>query len=698
MTGADLQLARFRRGALVALAIAASAPAAGVRVLDAAVWNPTNTTAVLQEALTGAWSRVIIRAAPGPWCTEPLVVGGNREIVLEAGAVVEALRGGFHGLGDSLITVRAVTNVTIRGSGVLRMWPEDYTGPHYRPSEWRHAVNLRGAVDVQIEGLRIERSGGDGIYVGAGPSREPCRRVVVRDVVCERNHRQGISVITVDDLLLERVELRGTCGTAPKAGLDVEPNHPWEQVTGCRIVDCVAAENLGGGFVFYLAQLGATSTPVSIRLERCRADRNGRPALVWTGAREQGPTRGELVVVDCKFRSDSFSPVEFRNVDAGAVRIELERVHIESAVVGRPPLTLVAEHGFAGCLGGVSAREVTLRVPDVRTMPVAVIYEPPLRPLGELGGAVMVEEPDGRRRGEPLSVERLRAWQPELGLADLPRVNVSPSEVPPRGEPRAGRWPLRHSAVVLVWPDRGGDAELELEVGRVGECEQVEVRVFDRRDAVVILTNVARGTVTRWRLGPAELAPWRVQIRGETAAFVVANPRGHIRFWAEGRVHLFGWTGEFEIQVPAGPARWAVLVRGSGTEGVRAELADPEGQVIASEDNVVKPTVLWGRPVQAGRARLRLLRPSSVRLEDYSIELYGCMPWIDPVPLEVRASNGPRSPLSPGRVQLLDLGGAEPSNDWIGRRLSFEDEAEGISARPAADSPREVRPLPLEGA
>ncbi len=637
--GLAAAMRRHRAGRRLAVAMVSVAAmqarlaAASEIVLDADAWNPTNTTAIMQAALTAPVSRVVIRPAPGPWIVHPLVVAGDREIVIESGAVLEAVRGAFHGLGDSLLTLRAVTNVTLTGGGTLRMWQEDYAGPEYRPSEWRHAVRLHGAVNVRIERLRIERSGGDGLYVGAGPNREPCRTIVVRDVVFDRHHRQGISVITVDDLLLERVVMQGTKGTAPRSGLDVEPNHPWEQVTGMRIVDCLSADNLGAGFQFYLANLHATSTPVSIRLERCRAHGNRHAAFEWTGARERGPTRGEIIVSDCEFRSDTVSPVDIRNCGAGAVSFEFRGVRIESGAAGRPPVVLFSQRGFAAPLGGIRMEDVEARLPDRETPPAAVWYESAVPRLDQLEGRLLVVEPSENRRTEPFTAARLREWQPELMFADRPPLGVGCTESPPAGAPRPVRWRLRHNAEVLLGPDGDGVAEVGVDIGRVGRAERIEARVIGGDGRTVLATNLSPGASLAWRFGPEGRPPWRVTLRGDTAAIVLSNRRGHLRLCADSVVNLFGWEGAFELRVPPHSDQWALLVAGSEPdEAVRAELTDSAGRVLGAADNIIRPTVLRGHPVEDGIIRLRFSRPSVGRFEDYRLTLSGCAPWLDPAP------------------------------------------------------------------
>jgi hypothetical protein len=85
--------------------------------------------------------------------------------------------------------------------------------------------------------------------------------------------------------------------------------------------------------------------------------------------------------------------------------------------------------------------------------------------------------------------------------------------------------------------------------------------------------------------------------------------------------------------VPPHSDQWALLVAGSEPdEAVRAELTDSAGRVLGAADNIIRPTVLRGHPVEDGIIRLRFSRPSVGRFEDYRLTLPGCAPWLDPAP------------------------------------------------------------------
>ena len=116
-------------------------------------------------------------------------------------------------------------NITLTGYGArLCMNKADYQSDAYEAAEWRMCLDFMGCSKICIEGLSLEDSGGDGIYLGATKEQPWCADVTIRNVVCSNHHRQGISVISAVNLLIENCTLTGTSGTAPQAGIDLEPN------------------------------------------------------------------------------------------------------------------------------------------------------------------------------------------------------------------------------------------------------------------------------------------------------------------------------------------------------------------------------------------------------------------------------------------------------------------------------------------
>jgi hypothetical protein len=194
----------------------------------------------------------------------------------------------------------------------------DYVEPQYARSEWRHAVSLRSVRKVRIYGLRIESSGGDGIYLGVSGNKELPRYsedVLISEVVLTDNHRQGISVVAARGLLVENTEITRTRGTSPQAGIDFEPNQPEEEISNCIVRGCRIVNNAGAGLQVYLRRHDESSSPVSITVQDSVI--RGNTLQVWiTDA--GGSPRGTIVLAN----NDIGWPTRIAPIEGLNVRVE----------------------------------------------------------------------------------------------------------------------------------------------------------------------------------------------------------------------------------------------------------------------------------------------------------------------------------------------------------------------------------------
>jgi len=143
----------------------------------------------------------------------------------------------------------------------------------------RHVLSIRSSKNIEVHGLTLALSGGDGIYLGVSKRGVPDENIVIKDVICDRNYRQGISVIAARNLLIENTVMKATAGTPPSAGIDFEPNQTTEELVNCVMRNCVSEGNDGSGYTFYLPNLKADSAPLSVRLENC-VDLRGIPPFL----------------------------------------------------------------------------------------------------------------------------------------------------------------------------------------------------------------------------------------------------------------------------------------------------------------------------------------------------------------------------------------------------------------------------------
>src|SRR5699024_1072561 len=119
------------------------------------------------------------------------------------------------------------------------------------------------------------------------------------------NYRNGISVISVDGLLLDNVVMSYTRGHAPQCGIDFEPNNPKQRLNNIKLKNCIVKNNAYHGYDIHLTRFNHNSMPVDIVLDNCKAYGNTFYNLVLTfnSAKKVAgkPVRGKIDFNNCTF-------------------------------------------------------------------------------------------------------------------------------------------------------------------------------------------------------------------------------------------------------------------------------------------------------------------------------------------------------------------------------------------------------------
>lgn len=349
----------------------APAHAVTVRASDYG-FDPVDGTTAIQAALDSTADTVVIDNVGADWVTRPLFLRrSNVTVLFEPGVVVRAKVGGFPGLNDSLLTVDDQEYVTILGYGaqVIMNFSEYTTG------EWRMCLSLRGVRHTTVEGLTLKDSGGDGVYLGVSATNPSAPRysqdVTLRNLVCDRHRRNSLSVISVDGLLVEGCAFTRAIGTAPRSGIDFEPNNANERLANIVVRDCVLTGNVTTQMVFAVMKLTSTSTPISILVERVVMDEQtgGSPILMYNGSGASDPG-GTIEIRDSVIRNDhGTGNLGFWRHSASGAHITVRRCVIWNWGLGAGtyrPITF--NSGDATSYGGVTFDDTVLATDQASPM------------------------------------------------------------------------------------------------------------------------------------------------------------------------------------------------------------------------------------------------------------------------------------------------------------------------------------------
>ena len=230
-------------------------------VVDAsrcAGWSADDATSALQHAFQSGAHTILIRNLGTPWLLNTtLYLGSNQTVKLSPGTIIEAKRWApFWNDSQPVKRPKPLVstgrtgsfNVTIQGAAgaVVRMHKQDYMNPKLYPihNEWRYGLYLSsGSQHIQVYDLTISAAGGDGICIAHAASDIRLARLVL-----DNNYRNALTITNGKDLLVEDCVFSNTSGTDPSAGVDIEPDSAWSDLSNITFRRCQFLHNWGAGF------------------------------------------------------------------------------------------------------------------------------------------------------------------------------------------------------------------------------------------------------------------------------------------------------------------------------------------------------------------------------------------------------------------------------------------------------------------
>ena len=137
----------------------------------------------------------------------------------------------------SIINITGASNINVI-NGTLVGERDEHLGTS---GEWGMGITLRDATNVVIQGVTARNCWGDGFYI-----RGDSKNVKFCSVIAENNRRQGMSIISVDGMIVKNSVFKNTRGTAPQAGIDIEPNEE-DTINNVQIMSSQFIGNKGAG-------------------------------------------------------------------------------------------------------------------------------------------------------------------------------------------------------------------------------------------------------------------------------------------------------------------------------------------------------------------------------------------------------------------------------------------------------------------
>ncbi len=356
-------------------------------------WSGVDDTQALFDAFTYDADTLYVDLQAGDWVTGPLIFDNNvhdKMVIFERGVKVRALAGAYDNyLYNGLFTFINCSGVSLMGYGaVLQMNKQEYINLN-DGSEWRHVIALSGCSDFDVFGLELLDSGGDGIEIsGIWQQAVPSTNIHIRDCRIDNNYRQGISVTSAENVLIEHCEITNTSGTPPAFGIDLEPDNAYDFMSGIEIRHCRITGNEGGGVLFSFWNLDDSSPAVSVDVRDCYIGGNQNEGI-FVDVNSAGPVAGYAKFERCIVENQPGSGI-FSNKRESLALIFNELVIREVGTQGGSydmPIFIQKQYDYSG-----------VPVGNVRFNRVFIddhLFDRDFLNISHWGGATQVEEVSG---------------------------------------------------------------------------------------------------------------------------------------------------------------------------------------------------------------------------------------------------------------------------------------------------------------
>ena len=591
----------------------AQVKAGTLKTANASWWgfDKENATQCLQAAISSGVPNLIVDNTGSDWIVDNTInLVSNQHIIFEDGVVIQAMKDKFHGRNDFLMVGRNVHDVILEGKGsaMLRMQKTDYDNLKlYTKSEWRHGIALYDSKNVTLQGFAVTKTGGDGLYLGA-TSKGYNDNILVENMNFDDNYRQGISVISAQNLTIRNCKLNNTGGTAPQAGIDFEPNNPGQRLVNCVLEDSELKGNKGGGVDVYAVNLDGSSPPISISVNRCYISGNAVGLAATATRSTTNPLKGSVTFTDCKFDHDRIS---IRDSLVNTVQYlfkdcTLDFSKSKSADWTSVPIVLTTDNRVENpSIGGVTFDNTTV-INDNGEAPIGTQFQGKATLTDQIKGTLFVQT-NGKKAPFDLAgfIQEKQAKMQKINSMQMATVDLSKLQAPPASTAPESKntFYTRNEFTFLQYAKMGEAITINVTARKV-YARETQVDLIDPSGKKVQTYTIPYDnkpfpiTFTATETGLYRVV--RTQVFSQRMNVTSANPGNGLL--ADKTLQFLPISGRLYFQVPAGVKKFTIGVSTDSTADVA--LLDASGKEVERHDKVSTTQLFTGNRADASKSEI----------------------------------------------------------------------------------------------
>ncbi|MGO1751706.1 MAG: hypothetical protein ACTHYV_04360 [Psychroflexus sp.] len=207
--------------------------------------------------------------------------------------------------------------------------------------EWGMGINILSSTNIEIIKPIISNTWGDGIYIGETLLSErknnirksyTCSNIKIQGGVIDDCLRNGISITSGKNILINGVEIKNINSKSPKAAIDIEPNNRNNIIKNINIRNLITRDNFNGVVIMLVNLISDSVMNIgTIKIEN-HTDYNSKSSLTISNYKKKFEDKddykaleGEIVIENNEYfgtgkiythkLNSKFNPkIKFKNI------------------------------------------------------------------------------------------------------------------------------------------------------------------------------------------------------------------------------------------------------------------------------------------------------------------------------------------------------------------------------------------------
>ena len=165
--------------------------------------------------------------------------------------------------------------------------------------EWGMCISItNGSSNINVHDIKLINAWGDGLYLNGG------NNVRTQNVTVDSARRNGYSIISAVNFRSLNDIIKNTNGTAPQAGVDIEPNYDTNKLQNIKFINTITENNLSSGIMMMIGHDNDCSIEITNHSDD--GSLNGISVAKSTG------TTGYINILESKYRNNVESGILLR--------------------------------------------------------------------------------------------------------------------------------------------------------------------------------------------------------------------------------------------------------------------------------------------------------------------------------------------------------------------------------------------------